>query len=165
MAGVPWLCRDHALCGLPAHSHLGFDHVPLPTAWPRLHYAMVSVRRVSLVPVALCQRPGDAFHLPSARCDAGGGELVVCQWPALPLVWFHWPRDRLLHDPESDRPSGAQLLSGGNWLLELCPLLELDRDAAFDRWAISRLDDHREYRSHDLDDHSGRNRRIESSHD
>ena len=107
MARISRLLRDHAFCRLPAHHDVGGDHVPLPPARPHLHHAMVFVRRVPLVPVALRRRASDAFHRSGAGRDAGRGQLVVCQQPAFPLVRLDWPRHRLLHDPESNRASGS----------------------------------------------------------
>ena len=51
-----------------AHHDLDLDHVPLPAERSCLHHAMVFVRRVSLVPVALRRRASDAFSF--SRCRA-----------------------------------------------------------------------------------------------
>ena len=130
-----------------------------------LHHAMVFARRVSLVPVALRRDANHAFRRPGAGRDAGRGQLVVREQSHVPLVRRDRTRHRLLHDPESDRASGLQLSSGGDRILDLRAIRQLDGHAATGRWTVSGLDDHGKHRGHDSYDHSSGNRWTESSHD
>ena len=85
---------------------------------------------------------------------------------AVSLARRHRIGHGLLHDSEGDRPSGLQLSSGRDRVLDLCALRQLDRHAAHGRRAVPGLDDHgRASRPRFSDDHSGGDRGLESSHD
>ena len=105
------------------------------------------------------------FVSPVAGRDAGSGDLVVREQSSFPLVRRDRARHRVLHDPEGDRTSGLQLPAGGDRILDLCALRQLDWNATARRRTVSSLDDYGQHRCHDPDHHSGGDGRTESSHD
>src|SRR5213078_3931848 len=119
LARVSALCRGRPFCRLRADYFVGGVDVPFSPWGSDLYHAMVFARRVSLVSLALRCRAGNALRGPGPRRDAGGSQLVVREYSPLPLVRRDRSRDRLLHDPESNRSPRLQLPSRHHWILDL----------------------------------------------